>query len=399
MKDFILKRNINDSKDNIRKFSVPIDILNVLAKNVGGENNERKMVVFLGDNFKDLMGTDLKETMRITNLCLDYIRRECVGYDLCYKPHPKIVPEDEADLLDLSGFRIESSIVAELFYIKNIKKIKYVFATCSGASITAYNMGLNSYTFINLIGAAFDPETFKDKKEILKEMPPEFFIDSFTQPLKENKKVYNSDGLLQETFRKILSQKSGNAWILFEDPGNIAQAAVVARIIKIIDPTRRVKATIVRHHRWSVVPVEEIKEFFDEVRFIPRIRDSMRPLRIWRGIKAALEIKRFPIKPDDILVSIPGLGFSANCFFSYFPKNLKIVMLLQHTLDVCFKEVTYSRAHYRTRLGSLLFNFIVIPLFGLERSFFLEGKRRVFNVGRYSRPINDIYDYVWVFDW
>src|SRR3989344_4255754 len=196
MGDFILKRHINDKKNNIQKMIVPFGVLD------GGgsvENDERRMIVFLGDNFKDLPGTDLKEARRITNLCLDYVRRECAGYDLCYKPHPKIVAEDEAKLLDLSGFRIESSIVAELFYIKNIKKIKYVFAGCSMASRTAYNLGLNSYTFMNVVGKSFDPETILGFREFNKDMPPEFFIDDLSQPIKENKKSFDDGGLLKKS--------------------------------------------------------------------------------------------------------------------------------------------------------------------------------------------------------
>ena len=266
------------------------------------------------------------------------------------------------------------------------------------ASRTAYNMGLNSYTFMNVVGKSFDPETILGFREFNKDMPPEFFIDDLSQPIKENKKSFDDGGLLKKSVEKIISQKSGDIWILFEDPGNIAQAAVIARIIKTIDPVRRVRTTIVRHHRWSVVPSENLKEFFDEIKFVPKIRHSMRPAKIWRAIKAALEIKKFPVKPDDIIIGIPGLGFSANCFFSYFPNNLKVAMLSQDTMD-CFEEKIYSRADFRTRPGALLFSFIVEPMLGLERDFFLEGKQRIFNAGSYVRSINDIYDYVWVFDY
>ena len=396
MKDFVLKSSFNDKKDNIRKISMPFDIL---AESKGKENNERRMVVFLGENFKQLPGTDLEESWRLINLCLNYVRRECTGYDLYYKPHPKIVEENEAEFLDLSGFKIVGNTVAELFYLKNIKKIKYVFASCSMASRTAYGMGLNSYTFMNIVGTSFDSRTFKGFREFNKDMPPEFFINNFSQPIKENKRLFDDGGLLKGSIQKILSQKTGTVWILFEDPGNISQAAVTARIIKTIEPGRPVKAIIIKHHRWEIVPIEDIKDFFDEIRFIPKIRQSMRPAKILRTIKAALEIRRFPIELNDIIIGIPGLGFSANCFFSYFSKNFKIAMFAQDTFDTWFEERIYSRADFRTRPGALLFSLIVEPLLGLERDFFLEGKQRIFNVGRYAHPINDIYDYVWVFDW
>ena len=396
MKDFLLKRLINDKKDNIQKVSIPFGIL---AGDNGTENNERRMVVFLGDNFRDLSGTDLKEATRISNLCLNYVRRQCAGFDLCYKPHPRAhsTGADEADLLDLSGFKIEDATVAELFYLKNIEKIKYVFAACSMGSVTAYDMGLNSYTFLNIISAAFDPETRKGKNKVLKDMPPEFFIDSFEQPLKENKKKFNDDGALEKCIRDVFFQKRGRVWLFLGGTADLANAAAITMLIKKINPGRAVDLIIVMHNRWSVVPMDDIRGYFDNIFTLPRIFYSLRPVKIFRAIKTARTIKKFPIQPNDIILEIQGLGFAADCFTSYFPKSTRVAIISGEVFDISCEEQRYSRDIFRTRPGATFFNLILEPILGIERTQWLEDRRRIYNVDRYVRPINDIFDYVWKF--
>ncbi len=394
MKDFLLKRSINDQKDNIREFPIPYD---VLMRDATIE--ERKMVVFLGDNFVDLPGTDLKEVSRITNLCLDYVRRECEGHELYYKPHPRAQskPSHGNNSLDLSGFKIENSRTAELFYLKNIKKIKYIFATCSGGSRTAYDMGLNSYSFLNLISPTFDIKTRQGENEAFQKMPPSCFIDDLSQPLKENKKKFIDGSMGEQHIREVFIKKSGSVWILLSDTGTLAAVVALTALIRKIDPERMVNLVAVRHHRWDVIPTEDIEEYFDNIFFVPRIFYSLRPRKIYKAIKAARAIKKFPINPDDIILEVPGLGFAADCFTSYFRNNIRVVMLSQDVFKISCEEQKYSRTIFRTRPGATFFNLIVEPILGLERTRWLEDKRRIFNVDRYARSMNDVFDYVWIF--
>ena len=71
MADFILKPSINEQKDNVRKISIPFDILTEDER-----GDERRMVIFLGENFLHLPGTNLQKAYRLINQCLDYVRRE-----------------------------------------------------------------------------------------------------------------------------------------------------------------------------------------------------------------------------------------------------------------------------------------------------------------------------------
>ncbi len=394
MNEYSLRRLINDGKKNIFNVSIPLD---ALIKNDSVESDERKMVVFLGDNFMDLPGTDLGKALRITNQCLDYIRRECAGYDLYYKPHPKPnMEKNEIGRLDLSGFKMESGILAELFYIQNIKKIKYVFATCSMGSITAHKMGLNSYSFLNIVGTSFASETLKGKIEAFSGMPSEFFINSFDQPLRENRRNIGSDTTMEERLCDIFSQKQGPVWLL-TDVSALVDAIAIATLIKKLEPEKTVNLISGKHNRWNLIPTEDVTVYFDNTFFVPRVFYSLRPARIWESIKYALKVKKIPIKQDDVILHIPGLGFGSSCFVSYFRKSMHVNMLTRDTFSISCEKQTYSKNLFRTRPGAIFFSIILEPLLGVERTFYLEDKRRIFNVSRYVRPINDIFNYVWIY--
>src|SRR3989338_7500296 len=233
MRDFILGPSLNDKKNNIQRISIPFDIMD---ESDGQKDNERRMVVFLGENFLHLPGTDLKEAYRLINQCLDYVRRECSKCDLYYKPHPKIEAHDEGQFLNLSGFKIIGNTVAELFYVKNIRKIKYVFASCSMASRTAYKMGLNSYTFMNIVGTSFNPATLAGFREFNKDMPPEFFINNFNEPLKENRKSMDRNSGLESYLKDIFALKRGSVWVQITDPGVLGDVLAMVALMRKIDP-------------------------------------------------------------------------------------------------------------------------------------------------------------------
>lgn len=393
MKDFIFKRLVNDAKDNIQHVNIP---LNVLSEDMEEGEDRRRMVVFLGANFRGLPGADFKEIMRISNLCLDYIRRECSGYDLYYKPHPS--ETDEANFLDLSGFTVESKIVAELFYLKNAKRIKYVFSTCSFGNVKAYDMGLNSYTFMPLAIAAFDQKTKDGYLEIFGKMPPEFFIGDFSQPLKENRKKPENDGSLEANLRTLFDRGRGNVWLMFVDPCLLPSVVALTTIMKKIAPERTVNVVIPRHNRWNVVPLADITGYFDTVTFVPRVFYSLRPKKIFKAIKTAFMIKKMSIRPDDIIVELAGLSFAENCFASYFRDTTRVAIIEPSTFNLSCGEQVFSSSVFRTRPGATFFNWVLEPLLGIEPIKYLEHTKRIYNVFRYTRPMNDIFDYVWIYN-
>ena len=243
---------------------------------------------------------------------------------------------------------------------------------------------------------SFDEKTAKGYMDFFKEMPSECFVDSFRAPLKENRLKSATDGTLEKNVCDILAQKSGSVWLIIGDPATLARAIVITQVIKKVNPQRTVNLIIEKHHRWKVVPIDDIKIYFDNVFFVPRIFYSLRPAKILKAIKTSFEISKFPIKREDIIIQILGHDFTFNCFTSYFRNNLQIFVLRHETFSMLYEERKYSKPTFRTRPGVIFFSFILEPILGLERTWFLEDTRRIHNIYRYLRPVNDIFHYLWL---
>src|SRR3989344_7536034 len=91
-------------------------------------NQDGNWAIFLGNDFKNMSVTlDRDAYIRETNHCLDYIRKNCKGLKLYYKPHPN--ETDEYTHFNLDSFEVikkADNEVAEIYFWKNHHKIKYV---------------------------------------------------------------------------------------------------------------------------------------------------------------------------------------------------------------------------------------------------------------------------------
>src|SRR3989344_1302906 len=141
-------RSMDDNTKNVFRITAPYYTMNP------DDTEERRKVIFFGCDFRNLPpGTNFEEFIKVTNNCLDFIRRECSGMELYYRPHP--VEVDEYKSLNLSNFKIETEkTIGEWFLYKNLSQIKYVFSHFSSVSMSAFGFGLNSYVFFPLFEGA-----------------------------------------------------------------------------------------------------------------------------------------------------------------------------------------------------------------------------------------------------
>ena len=97
---------VDENAKNIFRVIPPYYYL--LNKDSKNNESEKKKVIFFGCCFKNLpRDVNFHEYVKITNQCLDFVRRECVECELYYKPHP--AETDESKLLNLNSFKIETS--------------------------------------------------------------------------------------------------------------------------------------------------------------------------------------------------------------------------------------------------------------------------------------------------
>lgn len=391
-------KKINTAKNNIAVFETPYSVFHDSDSGRGS----KKMVIFMGLDFHNLpSGLYKNNFIEIENKCLDYVRKECAGCDLYYKPHP--AEKDERDYLNLSSFKfIEDSSISEFFLMKNIDKIQYVFSPFSWISISAYAMGLNSYVFSKLFKTAMNKAQIGFYEDYFKEMPPQFFINSFDQGLTENKNIPEKDELFEKEIRGAISSKNGAVWFVIADPGLLPIIIATARLIKSIDPSRNTNLIISRHNRWDKMNIEEIKTYFDSIHIFKRTFYSLRPQKIFDAIKIAFSAKKFPINSEDTIFGFTNTGFLENCLISYHKEATKIACQMKLNLEWMYgidrTKVLSDDKFYQIK-SSIFYNRILEPLLGLNRTLYLKsGDGTVFNISRYEEPLNDVYDKIYLFE-
>lgn len=386
---YFLSHNLNNNKNNILHFPFPLGILS------NNTTRGRHMVIFLGEDFRNLPGTDMAQVMHISNQCLDYIRRECRGYEFYYKPHP--TETDEHTMLNLDGFTLMERMPVEIFYIRYADKIKHVFSTCSSASRMAHDFGFNSSLFLEPIAPSLDPRTVQGFREFFSILPTECFIGDFSQPLKENRKPLEISGEFENQVKNIVAGRHGTVWMLIGDPNSLPYAKVIDILVKKYNPDMSMHLVISWHHRWQIVPMNDVKRLFNSVSIVPRPFYSLRPEKILRAWRAARLIRSWPVGKEDIIISRLGLAFTDNCFVSYFSRNPRVALMSKDFFDLACGEQNLNVERYRRRFGATFFNRILEPLLGIEKTEYLENRQRAgWNIYRYVRPLNDIFDAVWV---
>lgn len=386
-------------KENVFRISTPYSLISNSNPN---QLNKRK-VIFFGSSFLKLSDQlRVEDYVKMTNACLDYIRRECVNYELYYKPHP--AEKEELKLLNLTSFKIlEDSTIAEIFIWKNLSNIAYSFSINSTASIAAYNFGLNSYVFYKLFKSVVGRATFEAWQDYFKNYPEKISIDNFNKSLEDNKEAPVISNLLQQNIKKLLSENNGKVWFTIVEPSPVMIMVAIAKLIKSISPERKIGLIISQQRRWRVINMDDFRDYFDEITFLPRVYYSLRPNKIWTAVIQAIKIRNLKVGAKDIIVSFmafPNFSFVENCLISYFNKNKKITFCYPANFDLMYAlkfSEFFKTVDFKTKPASLFFNKIIEPLLGLFMTVYLQnGDGKTFNITRYERSLEDIFDQVYL---
>lgn len=392
-------KKADEKAENVFRISTPYGLISHLDSD---QHNKRK-VIFWGASFLKLSDQlKVEDYVKMTNECLDYIRRECASYELYYKPHP--AEKDELRRLNLKSFKIlEDPSLAEIFLWKNLNQISHSFSIASNASLAAHNFGLNSYAFYKLFESAVGAATFRAWQDYFKDSPDQIFITDLNMPLKENRTELRRDGLLEQNIRKLLEENGGKIWFTIVEPSPVMIMVAVAKLIKNISPERKIGLIISEQRRWHIVDMNDFKDYFDEIKFMPRIYYSLRSNKIWAAVLQAIKIRNMKIGAQDVIVSFmafPNFSFVENCLISYFKKNKKITFCYSINFDLMYAlkfSDFFKKADFKTKPASVFFNIILEPLLGLFRTVYLQyGDGRVFNVTRHDKPLDDIFDQVYL---
>ncbi len=280
------KLMLSANKDNVERVPWPYYWLGS-ASNSGQGN----WAVFLGTDFHTMTEVDTELFIKKTNQCLDYVRKNCPDCRLIYRIHPD--EKKETKLLDLRLFIVEKDgQMAEDFLWANRERVKYVFSVCSSASVSAFNMGLNSYCYYNYFKDVFKGEYKLFLVHFLSGLPTSFFIDNMDSPLLDNKIKLEEDKQLKNSFETILKENNGPVWFIVTENRYLLAILGLTRMIRMISPERKVNLIISRHHRWTDEKLNELKNIFDKIITFPRTFYSLKPQKLVSALITAKKIKR-----------------------------------------------------------------------------------------------------------
>lgn len=386
----------NPASDKIVNFPFPYFYL---LSDTGESGARPDMAVFLGVDFKNLRQTlDLPAFIRESNRCLDYMRRECVGCTLYYKPHPG--ETDEYTHLDLRSFEIipkEENEVAEVFFWKRLDRVKYVFSTVSTSVWSAYNLGLNSYTFTRCVEKGVGKDT-GGARDYYDQLPESFFINDYSEKLYENKKTLRPDPVSEAHLLKDLEGER-DVWLVAGDPGMLVIYVSFAQLIRKHFPGKKVNMILIRHHRWSRVKESHYKDYFDSIVTFPRGLYSFRPRKFIEIIRTIRAVKNFELDPKDTLLLFANTNVVENCLLSFFP-NKKIAIQYKSYFETNYelRELKVLRGEKaRIRPTIAIFSWLIEPLLGLHRSVYIEyADGKIVNIVRYILPASKIYDRIYL---
>ncbi|HEY4495894.1 MAG TPA: hypothetical protein VJC04_00860 [Candidatus Paceibacterota bacterium] len=370
-----------------------------LLNNPEAEKQHAHIAVFLGNDFKNMSKTlDQVAYVKQTNRCLDYIRRECRGCKLYYKPHPN--ETDEHSYFNLYSFEIvkkENNDLAEIFFWKNMREIKYVFSIASTAVWSAYNLGLNAYSFLKCVEGTLGKD-IGSAKDYFDQLPSSFFINDYQQALIENHKILKPDPVSEGHLAHDLTGHK-NVWFIVGDPGMLLIYISFVNLIRKNFPDKQINLIQPRHHRWLKVRETDYRSYFDQIVSFPRGLYSLRPRRFIDILKTILAIKKFKLDPRDVLLLFANTNLVENCFLSYFP-NKKIAVQFKDYFEINYglKESEILKGEkLKARFTAKIFNTIMEPLLGLYRSIYLEyGDGRMINLVRFIKPATKIYDRIYL---
>ncbi len=362
-----------------------------------GPKAEKGWAVFFGATFGSMGEIDSAKFVERTNACLDFVRKNCNGCRLIYRPHPD--EHNEVKVLNLASFEIQRDRQsAEDFLWENRANVKYAFSACSSSSIAGFSMGLNAYSFFHYFADVFKGALKIFNGALFRNLPSKFFIENLNQPLLENKIELKEDACLTEDFRKILAENKSPIWFTISENRLMFYIQSIVNMISKIDPARKINLIISKHHRWRDADIAEARKKFNDVFIFPRMFYSIKPSRLLSAFKISRQIKKFPIEKGSILIGFAHHDFIENCFMSYNKDKTRISFMLEETWDLNFEPYKLGLDPYILKFNKagFFYNNFFEPLLGLNRTIFKHYKGGITSFIRLQKPIASLYDKVYL---
>ncbi len=364
-----------------------------------GLSQNKKLVIFFGNDFYNTPEINIDEFVARTNRCLSYLREKCKDCALIYRPHP--LEEKEIKLLDLTSFTVQrDDQSAEEFMLENRHKIQHTFSVCSTASIAALNMGISSHCFYRCFSDVFKGKYKLFVDNYLRGLPRSFFIESFDEPLSDNKIKIEEDKDFKKSFGEILEQNKGPVWFVVSENRYLLAILALTKMVRENFPSKKIKLVVSRHHRWADAELDKLRDKFDDVLVFPRNFYSLKPSRLLSAFRVSRKVKNMPVEKGSVLAGFTYHDFLENCFVSYHKnKFFKAAFLMEHAWKLHFRtqDLGFEPAGLNFNKAGFFYNKFFEPLLGLNRTRFTQYKdfNMVYFI-RTEKELEDTYDRVYL---
>jgi len=363
--------------------------------------SRERTAIFFGTDFYNLpAGSNHELFIERTDEMLAFMRRHLPNTRLLYQPHPN--ETDEYTKLDLQGFTVGKKIIAEALLSENALNVVFALSACSGASLSAYQMGFNAAVAIDLLHGAVPEEVIVGYRSYFGSAPENFFLQSLDDlPVRRPVAEADETHAIRSIQNAIGSAKK--LWVLIQSPSFMVQAALIVRYAREVNPNLEAGILKIGSRRWEVSPAfDTLESGFNETILVRdrRILYSARPLRLLEATFATFRIFRLPIRKGDAVVSFCYTMFEEDCLISYHKRKARMIGFIEsrwYHFTFVDQGKNLPKSEFRTPRGAFAFAWFLEPLLGLYRTVTREYKDgRVINFFRYRAPLESVYDTAFV---
>lgn len=200
----------------------------------------------------------------------------------------------------------------------------------------------------------------------------------------------------------MIAQQNNNIWIIIGHPRQLTLALVLTKYFSSQYPCHLV---ISRHKYWQTINLEEYRALFKSITIFEPIYHTHSIKELFQMIsnlfKTKAAMRKLPIKPDDILISLEVWNYIENLMTTVWHKNKQFLIYperIDSFVSLTHSEIYSQKNRYITKSGYL--HFFLDKILGLKKQNFYywlrDGEKQYEHGIAYSKPVQKLYTQVFV---
>ncbi len=200
----------------------------------------------------------------------------------------------------------------------------------------------------------------------------------------------------------MTESKQKNLWIIIGHPRQIAMALVLSKNFSKEFPCNLV---ISRNKYWKTIAIDEYRPLFKSITFFEPIYHTHSVKQLFQAVRDVFKTKaamrRLPVNPDDVLISLEVWNYIENIMTTVWRKNKQILIYpsrISSYISMTRKQIYSQKNYYISKSGYV--HFFLDKILGLKKQTFYYwirgGFPRYDHAITFSKPVEQFYDKVFV---